>query len=462
MQFQVEPWTTSATDPPTDRFRGRIGLRGQSEVDPDTGEMGGSRGVIVLGAHRGGTSAVAGLLAGAGFGLGADDSLPADPHNPLGYFELASILQFNEGQLSRCGGSWDCPPALEAVASVSDEGRSEVLRRVDALAQAALPAPLVVKDPRIPHLLPIWEPVIGDLLQPVLVVRNPLETAMSLADRDNMSLSAGLALWELTWSRVLSQLQGRSAYLVRYEDLVEGSDESESLIGWARDGLLELLAERVHPPDTSSLRGDLRRRRSSDGVADFATPSQLALWDYLASLKSGPMVIETDGGASRPTSACLITIRRDWETRRRLRSLEQDAACVPALKEHNEQLLAAAQEQAARVRYLSERVEVVSLERDQRGEQIAQLQPLADEARLALAEREALRTSASEALERLRETTAAMDALKLEVATSHAHVEEASRRLLDVYRSETWRVGSAILRPLARVLRRGAAPPREQ
>jgi hypothetical protein len=68
-------------------------------------------GVLVLGMHRSGTSALAGALEAMGFDLGPeDDVMPADIGNPEGYFELLSVVRANDDLLARFGGRWDSPP----------------------------------------------------------------------------------------------------------------------------------------------------------------------------------------------------------------------------------------------------------------------------------------------------------------------------------------------------------------
>ncbi len=71
-------------------------------------------GVLVLGMHRSGTSAVARLLDGLGLDAGPVEGLigPTD-HNPHGHFEVQALVDFNDRLLAELGGTWVAPPTHE-------------------------------------------------------------------------------------------------------------------------------------------------------------------------------------------------------------------------------------------------------------------------------------------------------------------------------------------------------------
>ena len=74
-------------------------------------------GAAVLGMHRSGTSAVAGMLAEAGFdgGRAPDLATDDDEGNPRGSFERWSLLARHDALLRQLGASWDVPPTSEQV-----------------------------------------------------------------------------------------------------------------------------------------------------------------------------------------------------------------------------------------------------------------------------------------------------------------------------------------------------------
>ncbi|MES2819533.1 MAG: glycosyl transferase family 1, partial [Pseudomonadota bacterium] len=153
-------------------------------------------GVLVLGMHRSGTSAVAACLERLGVHLG-DALVPADKWNPKGYFEERRIVAFNNRLLDLQGLRWDSPlppaPALQAAWC----GQAEAAA---ALLQELFAGTFVwgFKDPRMCLLAPFWQPVFAAMrLRPrmLLVLRHPAEVTDSLARRDGMATRRAGWLW---------------------------------------------------------------------------------------------------------------------------------------------------------------------------------------------------------------------------------------------------------------------------
>ena len=69
-------------------------------------QLAGSTAVIVLGMHRSGTSALAGILHHLGVELG-DRLMQASPDNPRGYWEHRDIVAVNHKLMAELGWSWD-------------------------------------------------------------------------------------------------------------------------------------------------------------------------------------------------------------------------------------------------------------------------------------------------------------------------------------------------------------------
>ena len=105
-------------------------------------------GVLVLGMHRSGTSALAGALEAMGFAVGPDDDvMPADVGDPEGYFELLSIVRANDDLLARFGGRWDSPPDFEGDWTRSDVANDFVDASRGALDELFEDGHYVLKDP---------------------------------------------------------------------------------------------------------------------------------------------------------------------------------------------------------------------------------------------------------------------------------------------------------------------------
>jgi hypothetical protein len=147
-----------------------------------------SRAVCVTGMHRSGTSFVAGALRFLGVSLGDPARLlKPGPDNPLGYFEVAALMQLDDEVLAHRGGAWDQPPVFdpgwEHDAGL-DPFRARAAEILDATFGSPADRPPVIawKDPRLSLLLPFWRTV-TPIATTVVVVRDPVEVVASLAAR---------------------------------------------------------------------------------------------------------------------------------------------------------------------------------------------------------------------------------------------------------------------------------------
>lgn len=156
-----------------------------------------SRAILILGMHRSGTSAMARVCQLLGVYLG-DDLAPAEDDNPKGFFEDTRISQAHESFLYELGVSWDYAGEFPLGWSKNEAAQiyQERLKTVvDDLAQQPLWG---FKDPRTSRLLPLWQQLFDSLsCQPycIIMVRNPLEVAASLAHRNNFSTQISVWLW---------------------------------------------------------------------------------------------------------------------------------------------------------------------------------------------------------------------------------------------------------------------------
>ena len=187
--------------------------------------------LLVLGMHRSGTSALAGVLGRLGVDLGAL-LMPATPDNPKGYFEHLEIVAVHEGLLAALGSRWDDVRPLPAgwwdgpAAAAS----RVALRAIVARDFAAAPC-WGVKDPRLCRLLPLWQPLLREMaVEPryLLVLRRPAEVAASLAARDGISAARARLLWLRHVLDAEAHSRGQRRAIVHYRDLV--ADRA----GWSR------------------------------------------------------------------------------------------------------------------------------------------------------------------------------------------------------------------------------------
>ena len=150
--------------------------------------------ILILGMHRSGTSAISGMLNILGIYQGRH-LLPPSRENRKGFFENKRILDFNEKVLSEHGANWD--DIFFTDRQLTAEKFTEELKQLidEEFGQTEC---FSIKDPRICLLFPIYEKALDEMgieIHPVLIYRNPLETAVSLQKRDGFSLEKGLILW---------------------------------------------------------------------------------------------------------------------------------------------------------------------------------------------------------------------------------------------------------------------------
>jgi hypothetical protein len=222
------------------------------------------RGVVVLGMHRSGTSAVARAINLMGVPINIEsDWVASQPDNPRGYWESATLIKLNTRVLALFNGSSINPPPLPPGWQL--DGKLDELTQ---LARATFRSVFaddkwVWKDPRACLTLPFWRQVIN-VQSCVLVYRHPLEVAASLSARDGLSVPHCLALWERYVRSSLVNVQGLPTFVISYDDLVERPD---ALIRELRDFLVSqdlITAEVDDFAARSSFVGSLRHHRSSN------------------------------------------------------------------------------------------------------------------------------------------------------------------------------------------------------
>ncbi|MFV8818295.1 glycosyltransferase [Haliea sp. E17] len=196
--------------------------------------------IVVLGAHRSGTS----LCAAAVEALGAETCLGehyANEENRKGFFEHPEIVEFNDSLLEHCGGSWD-NPLFEGGQILAGAGIEPWVERAVALFSQIYGAAQrpVIKDPRICQLFSFWREVFnrsgfsdGQIFV-VHTLRDPAEVAVSQRKRaqDNplfyeygRNLAEGAALWASLTAQSLEQSRGLQQLCLGYAGLQANADE---------------------------------------------------------------------------------------------------------------------------------------------------------------------------------------------------------------------------------------------
>lgn len=217
-------------------------------------------GVLVLGMHRSGTSALAGALEAMGFAVGPEnDVMPADVGNPEGYFELLSVVQANDELLAHFGGRWDSPPDFAPGWTQDETSVAFVDAERASLAELFGDERYLIKDPRISILLPLWRQITNDRGCAVVIVRDPLEVAASLAKRNDLPTLTGLALWAAYNRAMLRDLHGARVHVCNYADLTEKPGEVLAEIAASLRAWGELPEDQDLTTAFASVKPELRR-----------------------------------------------------------------------------------------------------------------------------------------------------------------------------------------------------------
>ena len=221
--------------------------------------------VVVLGMHRSGTSALTRGLDALGLSLG-NHLIPGRFDNQKGFWEDAQVNEFNESLLLSLGYLWH---SNTSNLSLDWEGPQLCQRKDDAvkLLSQKLPAEgiFAFKDPRTVVLLEFWQAVFAELeLEPRYIFshRNPLDTARSLAARDELPLDKSLYLWAISLLLFLQNTTEYRRVVVCYENLLEDPARELQRIVLGLDIPFELKPEALKEFADKFLDGGLKHHAS--------------------------------------------------------------------------------------------------------------------------------------------------------------------------------------------------------
>jgi hypothetical protein len=307
---------------------------------PAGAAAGGAMGVVILGMGRSGTSAVASSFARAGFFAGRqEDLMAASQANPMGHWENMRLWRVNETILSRSGGSWFDPPPVDAQLAEREWAIPALQSVVDQIIEHACGMPVVIKDPRIGVMMPLWGQILEGRFHPVLVVRDPVEIAVSLQRRDGTPKAFALAAWELHTAMLLDWLGGTFVTVAPYGCLVEHSQLAESVVAAATAHIQAGRSSGVRAMNAGgAFERGLRRNHATPGDHDEQlTRRQFDLWRFMSSLPPGDDLVEPPPDLRAASGAARATVSGETErvaAQRKLaelaQSLEGERADRPA------------------------------------------------------------------------------------------------------------------------------------
>ena len=163
------------------------------------------------------------MLHVCGLDLGPESELmPAQADNPDGFWEHLRFVELNDEVLNSLDAAWDLPPrAYEDFSDVRfDRLRMKGKRLVEEFDSAKVWG---WKDPRNSLTLPFWKSILAEL-KILVVVRNPLEVAYSMHERNGTSHPFGLRLWEIYNSRILETTTTGERFVTRYDFFFENPE----------------------------------------------------------------------------------------------------------------------------------------------------------------------------------------------------------------------------------------------
>ncbi len=173
--------------------------------------------VCIAGMHRSGTSMLTKLLQVCGLYLGEEDELmPPNSFNPVGYWENTEFVAINDALLSHYHGAWDLPTPpgesfdLRQVPEHLSERARKLLEGFEGRTFWGW------KDPRNSLTLSFWRQLIPEL-KIIICLRNPLDVARSLGNRDHFPAGFSFDLWHAYNQRVLNTARPEQRLISKYE-----------------------------------------------------------------------------------------------------------------------------------------------------------------------------------------------------------------------------------------------------
>ncbi len=179
--------------------------------------------VVVLGMHRSGTSTITGMLYHSGLSIGKSE-MGSNATNPKGFFENYRLMAFNDALLAVLNCTWNSTVGLPSGAWETAK-TGQFAEELTAILTEEFPgsAPILVKDPRLCLLLPVYLAAFREIgIEPsfVMCTRNPSEVAKSLSARDHFASERSLFLW--TYYTLSAELHSRgyTRIFIDYADIL--------------------------------------------------------------------------------------------------------------------------------------------------------------------------------------------------------------------------------------------------
>jgi hypothetical protein len=246
--------------------------------------------VAVLGPPGSGCGEIGSLLGSSGFFRASCERVPHFDSAGLTSISVRtySIEDWSDMSLAQVGARWDEPPRREEVMECGAVASDLRLLLSDA-RDCAGPVPLVIDDVR---LVPLWatqQDAFRDTVLPVVVLRNPLAVARTMADRHSLTVGESLALWETYMAAVCDLCVDHSVVMVGGDTVLSSRSDAQTFV--------KVISSRLSPTASKMVSDDLLplemglpgyfRAASLDEFGDVATRHQSDLWEQLSAAGEG-------------------------------------------------------------------------------------------------------------------------------------------------------------------------------
>jgi hypothetical protein len=390
-------------------------------------------GVAVLGAPGSGCGEIGSLLESSGFFRVRGAAFRRfDP----GHFTTArtwtnSLEDWTEAASASVGETSNQLPGRDVEAeSGVDEANGLSLLISDARDRSG-GAPLVIDDVRV---IPLWmrcQEVFREGILPLVVLRNPMAVARTIADRHHLTVSESLSLWEIYMATICELCANLPVVVIGADAALSSRSDAQTL--------LKLISSHLEQGTSNAISEDLLplemaipeyfRSASAEEFGRSATQHQVELWDRLSSVGEGFVSFPNMEAEFRQPS--LLAAENEAQRARR--------QSLPDEVQRLEQELA----QVKSDLYVAQRSH----------------DDVSSRLMLQSAETQQARQLASELLTRIRTMAQAqgeahrhIGELEDEVRHLRADLKRAEflhqKELTELRSSETWRVGRAVVRPL--------------
>ena len=280
---------------------------------PTKDHAGNRQALLVLGMHRSGTSALSGFLVRLG-ARAPRTLMPARPDNPRGHFESDAFFEFNERLLHAAGTSWDSWRRLDPEWFDRPIARPFEAEFRRLLAEEFGDAHLfVIKDPRISRFAAFWiRQLRAERVEPAIVfsVRNPLDVARSLTDRDGFSTERGLLIWLRHVLDAEAATRTVCRAFVRYEDLLKDWKAVAEIL--SRDLQIDWPAPwpEIEQEMAAFLTPDLRHHAIA--LTSLQGPEPLSTW-VKETCRAFDLLLEKNGRGADDAFQMLDAIRQEFD-----------------------------------------------------------------------------------------------------------------------------------------------------